>query len=126
VNRQQLLAAICRDEGLGPEVIDEPISLPRDHKLVTLRDAGTYITKLRKAEHAAREWQIAMKALILVATSGGPTMLARIGVMRALNRGIERQFIMSEENALGEAQAGTRPVTQRKLWLASPRISSFG
>jgi hypothetical protein len=28
-----------------------------------------------------------MEALILVATSGGPTMLARIGVMRALNRG---------------------------------------
>jgi hypothetical protein len=31
-----------------------------------------------------------MRALILVATSGGPTMLARIGVMRALNRNIER------------------------------------
>jgi hypothetical protein len=27
-----------------------------------------------------------MEALILVATSGGPTMLARIGVMRTLNR----------------------------------------
>jgi hypothetical protein len=28
-----------------------------------------------------------MEALILVATSGGPTMFARIGVMRALNHG---------------------------------------
>jgi hypothetical protein len=28
-----------------------------------------------------------MEALILVATSGGPTMFARIGIMRALNRG---------------------------------------
>ncbi|WP_441259436.1 hypothetical protein AB7008_20500 [Bradyrhizobium sp. 521_C7_N1_3] len=27
-----------------------------------------------------------MEALILVAESGGPTMFARIGVMRALNR----------------------------------------
>jgi hypothetical protein len=27
-----------------------------------------------------------MKALILVATLGGPTMFARIGIMRALNR----------------------------------------
>jgi hypothetical protein len=36
--------------------------------------------------HEAAEWQAAMEALILVATSGGPTMLARIGVMRALNR----------------------------------------
>ena len=32
------------------------------------------------------------EALILVAETGGPTMLARIGVMRALNRHIERVF----------------------------------
>ena len=49
--------------------------------------AGTYITKLPKAEHEAAEWQAAMEALIMVATSGGPTMFARIGVMRALNHG---------------------------------------
>jgi hypothetical protein len=30
--------------------------------------------------------------LILVATSGGPTMFARIGIMRALNRGHVREF----------------------------------
>jgi hypothetical protein len=33
-----------------------------------------------------------MEALILVATLGGPTMFARIGVMKALNRHIERVF----------------------------------
>jgi hypothetical protein len=33
-----------------------------------------------------------MEALILVATLGGPTMFARIGVMRALNRHVERVF----------------------------------
>jgi hypothetical protein len=34
-----------------------------------------------------------MEALILVATSAGaPTMLARIGMMRALNRNVERTF----------------------------------
>ena len=33
-----------------------------------------------------------MEALILVATSGGPTMFARIGVMRALDRHVERVF----------------------------------
>jgi hypothetical protein len=60
--------------------------LPRGRYLVTLEDAGNYITKLPKAEHEAAEWQAAMEALILVATSGGPTMFARIGVMRALNR----------------------------------------
>jgi hypothetical protein len=71
---------------------DEPIPLPRGRQLVTLEDAGRYITKLPKAEHEAAEWQAAMEALILVATSGGPTMLARIGVKRALNRHVEREF----------------------------------
>jgi len=33
-----------------------------------------------------------MEALILVATSGGPAMFARIAIMRALNRGHVRVF----------------------------------
>ncbi len=70
----------------------EPILLPMGKKLVTLRDAALYITKLPKAEHEAQEWQAAMGALILVATLGGPTMFARIGIMRALNRHLERVF----------------------------------
>ena len=71
---------------------EEPIPLPKGRQLVTLKDAGTYITKLPKAEHTAAEWQAAMEALILVATFGGPTMFARIGIMRALNRHVERVF----------------------------------
>jgi hypothetical protein len=71
-------------------LFDDPITLPDCRELVTLEDAGTYITKLPKAEHEAPEWQAAMRALILVATKDGPTMLARIGVMRALNRHVER------------------------------------
>jgi hypothetical protein len=71
---------------------DDPIPLPRGRRLVTLEDAGNYITKLPKAEHEAKEWQAAMEALILVATLGGPTMFARIGIMRALNRHVERVF----------------------------------
>ena len=58
---------------------EEPIPLPDDRVLRTLRDAGDYITKLPKAVHAAPEWQAAMEALILVATLGGPTMFARMG-----------------------------------------------
>jgi hypothetical protein len=65
---------------------DEPIKLPDGKELVTLKDAGNYITKLPKGEHGAPEWQAAMEALILVATQGGPTMFARIGVMQAINR----------------------------------------
>jgi hypothetical protein len=70
---------------------DEPIPL-KGRQLVTLQDAGQYITKLPKAEHDAEEWQAAMEALLFVAESGGPTMFARIGIMRALNRHVERVF----------------------------------
>jgi len=60
--------------------------------LVTLRDAAEYITEPPKAEHDADEWQDAMQALLLVAEHDGPTMFARIGIMRALNRHVERVF----------------------------------
>ena len=71
---------------------EEPIPLPKGRQLITLMDAGDYITKLPEAEHTAPEWQAAMEALILVVTLGGPTMFARIGVMKALNRHVERVF----------------------------------
>jgi hypothetical protein len=65
---------------------DEPIPLPKGKPLVTLRDAANYITKLPKAEHQAPEWQAAMHALLLVVERNGQTLLARIGMMRALHR----------------------------------------
>jgi hypothetical protein len=71
---------------------DEPIPLPKGRQLVTLKDAARYIQKLPKAEQQIEEWQTAVEVLILVATRGEPTMLARIGVMRALNRQVERVF----------------------------------
>ena len=64
----------------------DPVELPGGRKLITLRDAAQYITKLPKAEHDAKEWQDAMQALLLVAENDGPTMFARIGMMRALHR----------------------------------------
>jgi hypothetical protein len=68
---------------------DDPIPLPGGRQLVTLHDAGQYITKLPKAEHDNGRPR---EALLLVAEPGGPTMFARIGVMRALNRHVERVF----------------------------------
>ena len=76
---------------------DDPIILSNGRKLITLKDAGAYITKLPKAEHDATEWQAAMEALIPVAESDGPTMFARIGVVRALNRHVERVFDTSRK-----------------------------
>ena len=65
----------------------DPIKLPGRKPLVTLRDEALYITKLPMAKHDADEWQAAMQALLLVAEHDGPTMFARIGIMRALNAG---------------------------------------
>jgi hypothetical protein len=65
---------------------DDPILLPDGRKLITLHDAATFITKLPKREHGTPEWQAAIEALMLVVDLGGPTMFARIGVVRGLNR----------------------------------------
>jgi hypothetical protein len=81
----------AREKGWSRE-FDDPIDLPGGRQLVTLEDAGNYITTLPKAEHSAPEWQDAMQALMLVAARGGPTMLARIGVMRAIHRDDARVF----------------------------------
>jgi hypothetical protein len=70
---------------------EDPISIPNGKKLVTLRDAADYITSLPKKESDLPEWQAAIEVLMLVARSG-PTMMARIGVMKALNRHVERVF----------------------------------
>jgi hypothetical protein len=78
---------------------DEPIVLPKGKPLITLRDAALHITELPKAEHDAFEWQAAMEALILVAELHGPTMFARTGVMRAINRHVERVFNPDRKDA---------------------------
>jgi hypothetical protein len=77
---------------------DEPIPVPKGRRLVTLRDAGDYVAKLPKAKHMTAEWQAAMLALMLVVDLNGPTMMARIGIMRALNRGYVREFDSSRKD----------------------------
>jgi hypothetical protein len=72
--------------------------LPDGRKLVTLLDAATYATKLPKKEADTAEWQAAIESLMLVAEFGGPTMFARIGIMRALNRHVERVFDPSRKD----------------------------
>lgn len=77
---------------------------------MTLGDAGAYITRLPKAEYEALEWQAAMEALILVATSGGPTMFARIGVMMAWTGTSSASSILAE-GSTGTAQAFPGPMS---------------
>lgn len=66
---------------------DDPITLPDGRELVTLRQAGEYITKLPKAEHDAPHWQLAMRCLIDAAARGGILMIAEIAMRRAINQG---------------------------------------
>jgi len=66
---------------------DDPVPLPRGRRLLTLRDAARYITRLPAAEQRQERWQHAAEALLLVAEHDGPTMMARIAMMRALNHG---------------------------------------
>jgi hypothetical protein len=65
---------------------DDPIPLPDGRQLVTLKDAGTYIMKLPKAEQNAREWQVAASVLMMAAEGRGPMMHAHIGMLQALYR----------------------------------------
>ena len=58
--------------------------------LRTLRDAANHIMKLPKAERELPHWQVACEALMLVAEGNGPVMLARIGMLRAMNHGKEK------------------------------------
>jgi hypothetical protein len=67
---QERLASLMPERGWN-RPFDEPIPLPRGRELVSLEEAGTYITKLPKAEYEALESQAAMEVLILIATSGG-------------------------------------------------------
>jgi hypothetical protein len=64
----------------------DPILVPDGRELLTLRDAAEYITTLPKAERNVADWQVAMETLILIAERDGPEMLARIAIIKALNR----------------------------------------
>jgi len=65
---------------------------------VTLRHAAEYIQKLPKAEQDLDEWQAAVEALLLVVELNGPTMMARIGLLRALNLNVQREFNTSRKD----------------------------
>jgi hypothetical protein len=71
---------------------DDPIPCPAVASSLPSRTPPTISRKLPKAEQHFEEWQAAVEALLLVVELSGPTMMAHIGVMRALNRHVERVF----------------------------------
>jgi hypothetical protein len=77
---------------------DNPIPLPSGRQLVTLKEAANYIQKLSKAEQDLEAWQAAVEALLLVVELNGPTMMAGIGLLRALNRNVQREFDTSRKD----------------------------
>jgi hypothetical protein len=70
---------------------EDAIDLPDGRKLNTLRDATDYITALPEEESELAQWQVAIEALMLVSRNG-PTVLARIAFLIALNRNVVLRF----------------------------------
>ena len=54
--------------------------------------------KLPEAEQNLPIWQAATEALIMAAEGRGPLLHARVGMLRALNRNIERAFITDRKD----------------------------
>jgi hypothetical protein len=77
---------------------DDPIPLPDGRQLVTLRDAADYAMKRPKSEQNSEDWQAAIGCLIGAAEGRDFVMHSRIGVLRALNRHVERNFNSSRKD----------------------------
>jgi hypothetical protein len=97
-NRSRVIAYLWKKVGMTnndrgwQRRFEDPIPLPRGRQLVTLKDAADYILTLPKSEQHIEEWQAATEALIMAAEGRGPLMHARIGMLRALSRHVERVF----------------------------------
>jgi hypothetical protein len=77
---------------------DQPVPLPSGAPARTLRDAANYIKKLPKSEHDSQEWRLAVQMLIDAAEDRGPMLFARMGLLRATNREVERVFDPSRKD----------------------------
>jgi hypothetical protein len=67
-----------------------------------LKNAADYIMKLPKAEQKHEKWETAISCLIMAAEGRGPLMHARIGVLQALNRNVERVFTDRKDHHWGK------------------------
>jgi hypothetical protein len=75
-----------------------PLPLPSGPPARTLRAAANYIKKLPQAEHDSPDWQIAIGMLIEAAEDRGPMMFAKMAILRAVNRHVERPLNTSRKD----------------------------
>lgn len=67
----------------------QPVPLPKGPPAQTLRDAADYIKTMPQPERERQEWRLAIQMLIDAAEDRGPTLFARMGILRALEANIE-------------------------------------
>jgi hypothetical protein len=66
--------------------LTSPLPIPGSKPLRTLRDVAKFLMGMPPRDRIQPHWLDAIEALIIVVEKNGPTMFARIGIMRALNR----------------------------------------
>jgi hypothetical protein len=68
----------------------QPVPLPSGPPARTLRDAANYIKTLPKSVRDSNEWRLAVQKLIDAAEDRGPMLFAKMGIVRAVERHVER------------------------------------
>jgi hypothetical protein len=63
---------------------DDPMPVPGRPPHRTLRDVAKFLMGMSPRERIQSHWLDAIEALVMVVEHSGPTMFARIGIMRAL------------------------------------------
>jgi hypothetical protein len=80
----------------------QPLACANGRQLVTLKDATDYVMKLPRAEQDLEEWQTAIGCPIGAAEGWDFVMHSRIGMLRALNRNIERTLTDRKDSHWGK------------------------
>jgi hypothetical protein len=70
---------------------DQPVPLPSGAPARTLRDAAKYIRTLPESVRGSNEWRIAVHMLIEAAEDRGPMLFAKMAILRAVGRNVERR-----------------------------------
>jgi hypothetical protein len=77
---------------------NDPIVLPNGKRLITLRDAISWLAKsVPASEHDAQEVQTAAHCVTEAAENNGPMVFARIAMLQAINRNKPRQLTPSRK-----------------------------